>query len=317
MKFLSKFFVLVLASFFTFAIAGSAQAATTVSLGTANSFAVLAGSTITNTGSSVVTGDLGLSPGSAITGFFGTTANEGPGTVSGAVHQTDVTASTAQTALTAAYVDAAGRTPTTTYSPIHDLGGATLAPGVYNDPSSLGITGTLTLDAQGDVNAVWIFQAGSTLITASASKVSLINGAQSCNVFWQVGSSATLGTTTTFVGNILALESITLNTGATVDGRVLARNAAVTLDTNTIAASTCAIPSAAAAAAATTYTAAQTAATAAATAAAAAATPALPATGNGANDNSTSGYILLLSLAVSLTIISTVVVMKRKATSVR
>ena len=213
------------------AFAGTAEAATSVPLGTAEPFAVLAGSTVTNTGPTVINGDLGLSPGTAVTGFP-------PGTVNGSQHVTDAVAAQAQTDLTTAYNNAAGQAPTGTVSA--DLGGQRLTPGVYRSASSLGLTGALTLDAQGDANAVFIFQAGSTLTTASASDVNLVNGAQACNVFWQVGSSATLGTASNFRGSILALTSITATTGATVDGRLLARNAAVTLDTNTITRSRCA-----------------------------------------------------------------------------
>jgi hypothetical protein len=215
------------------ALASSARAATPVPLGTAEPFAVLAGSTVTNTGPTVINGDLGLSPGTAVTGFP-------PGTVNGSQHVTDAVAAQAQTDLTTAYNDAAGQAPTGTVSA--DLGGQRLAPGVYRSASSLGLTGALTLDAQGNANAVFIFQAGSTLTTASASSVNLVNGAQACNVFWQVGSSATLGTASTFRGSVLALTSITATTGATVDGRLLARNAAVTLDSNTITRSRCATP---------------------------------------------------------------------------
>jgi LPXTG-motif cell wall-anchored protein len=134
--------------------------------------------------------------------------------------------------LVLAYDDAAGRIPVNTVSA--DLGGQTLVPGVYNSASSLGLTGVLTLDAENDPDAVFIFQAGSTLTTASASSVVLINGAQPCNVFWQVGSSATFGTTTDFIGHVFALTSITANNRATFDGQLLARNGAVTLDENTI-----------------------------------------------------------------------------------
>jgi hypothetical protein len=221
--------LLVLAA--ALAFAGNARAATTVPLGTAEPFAVLAGSTVTNTGPSVVNGDLGLSPGTSVTGFP-------PGTVNGSQHVTDAVAGQAQIDLTTAYNNAAAQAPTGTVSA--DLGGQRLTPGVYRSASSLGLTGALTLDAQGNANAVFIFQAGSTLTTASASNVNLVNGAQACNVFWQVGSSATLGTASSFRGSILALSSITVTTGATVDGRVLARNAAVTLDTNTITRSRCA-----------------------------------------------------------------------------
>jgi hypothetical protein len=202
-----------------------------VGRGTAAAFAVLGGSTVTNTGATVLTGDLGLSPGTSITGFP-------PGTVNGTVHQTDAVALQAQTDLTTAYNDAAGRTSTGTISA--DLGGQTLTPGVYTGSSSLQLTGTLTLDGQGDENAVFIFQAGSTLITASSSRVVLIGLAQACNVVWQVGSSATLGTVSSFAGDILAFESITLNNGVTVDGSTLARNGAVTLDDDTISRATCA-----------------------------------------------------------------------------
>ncbi|MEV4007088.1 ice-binding family protein, partial [Actinomadura sp. NPDC049753] len=204
-----------------------------VDLGTASSFAVLAGTTVTNTGPSVINGDLGVSPGTAITGFP-------PGTVNGVQHSADAVALQAQTDLTAAYNDAAGRTPPISVS--GDLGGQTLVPGVYQSTSSLGLTGTVTLDGQNDPNAVFIFQISSTLITASGSVVALVNGAQPCNVFWQVGSSATLGTNSTFVGNILALQSISVNTGTIIDGRALARNGAVTLDSNTITRSTCTTP---------------------------------------------------------------------------
>jgi len=197
-----------------------------VNLGAAANFVVLAGTTITNTGLSVLTGNLGLSPGNSLVGFP-------PGTYSGVVNLADATAATAKTALTAAYTDAAGRVGAHTVPT--ELGGTTLTPGAYvTAAGTLGITGTLTLDAQGDANAVFIFQAASTLITASSSNVVLINGAQAQNVFWQVGSSATLGTGSTFRGNILALTSITVTTGTAIFGRALARNGAVTLDTNAI-----------------------------------------------------------------------------------
>jgi len=204
-------------------------AATSVppSLGSAGTFAVLGGSTVTNTGSSVLTGDLGVSPGSAITGFP-------PGTYSGTLHSNDATAIAAQVALTAAYVDLQSRPFTTDLSGI-DLGGLTLSPGVYKFSTSAQLTGTLTLDGGGNSNAVWVFQIGSTLTTASASSIVLINSGVAGNVFFQVGSSATLGTTTTFRGNILAQASITLTTGASMQGSALARTGAVTLDTNNVA----------------------------------------------------------------------------------
>ena len=215
-------------------LANTAQAGPpAVLLGTADSFAVLGGSTITNTGDSVINGDLGLHPGTSVTGFP-------PGTVNGETHVNDAVAEQAKTDLTTAYKDAAGRPFSATLPP--DAGGRTLTTGVYRTGSvpSLGLTGNLTLDAQGDPNAVFIFQIESTLTTATDSSVSLINGAQACNVYWQVGSSATLGTRTAFKGNILALTSISVNNGVTVDGRLLARNGAVTLINDTVTRSQCA-----------------------------------------------------------------------------
>jgi hypothetical protein len=197
----------------------------TVILGRADPFAVLGGQTVTNTGPTVVNGDLGVSPGSAVTGFP-------PGVVNGTIHAADMTAAGAQVDLTAAYIDAATRTPTGVLPAA--IGGLTFTEGVYNAPAAVGLTGTVTLDAQGDPNAVFIFQIGSALTTASGSTVELINGANPCNVFWQIGSSATLGTGSTFAGNILALTSITVTTGVTLNGRALARNAAVTLDSDLI-----------------------------------------------------------------------------------
>jgi hypothetical protein len=205
--------------------AGPAGAAP-VPLGTAANFAVLAAATVTNTGPTTVTGDLGLSPGTAVTGFP-------PGQVTGTVYTADAAALQAQNDLATADNDAAAQPATATIPT--ELGGTTVTPGVYNSAAgTFGITGTVTLDAQGDPAAVFIFKAASTLITASASNVILVNGATAANVFWVVGSSATLGTYSTFAGNIMALASITVTTGVTIDGRVLARTAAVTLDTDTI-----------------------------------------------------------------------------------
>jgi hypothetical protein len=202
-----------------------------VGLGKAGAYAVLGGSTVTNTGSSVITGNLGVSPGLAVTGFP-------PGIVHGAIHRGDASAANAQDALTTAYNTAAGRTPVLTIAT--QLGGQTLEAGAYDSSSgTFQITGTVTLDGEGDPNAVFIFNTESTLVTATDSLVRLIRGANPCRVYWRVGSSATLGTRTTFRGNILALTSITLNTRATVRGRVLARNGAVTLDTNTISNGVC------------------------------------------------------------------------------
>jgi Ice-binding-like/HD domain len=197
-----------------------------VSLGTAANFAVLAGSTITNTGVTAITGSVGLSPGTAVTGFLA-------GLLDVTVHKGNAVASVAKTDLADAYDDAAAR-PTTDTIPV-ELGGTTQTPGVYDSPAgTFGITGTVTLDAKGDPDAVFIFKAASTLITASGSRVKLVNGAQAANVFWQVGSSATLGTNSVLRGNVLALASITVTTGTTVDGRMLARTGAVTLDSDTI-----------------------------------------------------------------------------------
>ncbi len=205
-------------------------AQSTVNLGTASSFGVLAGSEITNTGTTWIGGsaggDVGLHPGTAFTGSEDVTIENGD------IYIDDAVAEQAKVDLVTAYNDAAGRESDETIAA--DLGGRTLTPGVYTSASSIGITGTLTLDAQGDPNAVFIFQAGSTLTTASDSEIVLINDAQPCRVFWQVGSSATLGTNSNFVGHILAMESITVTTGAEVQGQLLARNGAVTLDTNII-----------------------------------------------------------------------------------
>ncbi len=215
----------------------AAAAPAAVGLGTAGNFAVLGGSTVTNTGPTVVRGDLGLSPGTAVTGFP-------PGQVlDGMTHVADAEAAQAQADLVLAYDDAASRPADASIS--GDLGGTTLPAGVYTSASSIGLTGDLTLDAQGDPNAVFIFQAGSDLTVGSGSRVLLQGGAQACNVFWQVGSSATIGTGSAFVGNILALTSITLTTSATLDGRALSRNGAVTLDTNNVARSLCTTPPAA------------------------------------------------------------------------
>ncbi|MEV7683736.1 ice-binding family protein [Streptomyces sp. NPDC088341] len=188
-------------------------------------FAVLGGASVSNTGLSNVTGDLGVSPGASITGFP-------PGQVSGSIHNSDTAAAAGHADLITTYNDAVGRIPDAGIS--GDLGGLTLVPGVYNATSSIGLTGTLTLDAQGDRNAVWVFQIGSPLTTATASNVLLVNGATARNIIWQVGSSATLGTDSDFAGRVLAQISITVNSGVTVNGQVLAIDGSVTLDTNTI-----------------------------------------------------------------------------------
>jgi ice-binding like protein len=206
-----------------------ASAQTAPSLGAAQGFAVLGASTVTNTGSSVITGHLGVSPGTAVTGF-------GPGLVmSGAIHGADAAALAAQDAVTTAYNSLIGQACTRDLTG-QDLGGQTLTAGVYCFSSSAQLTGSLTLNGQGNANGVFIFKMGSTITTASASSVVLTNGASAGNVFWQVGSSATLGTGTSFAGNILAMASITVTTGSRVTGRALARTGAVTLDTNAVTA---------------------------------------------------------------------------------
>jgi hypothetical protein len=210
----------------------------TVNLGSTQTFAVLAGSTITNTGSTIISGDVGgdvgLSPGTVFTG-------QADVTISGAVHLADAVAVAAKNDLVTAYDDANGRTPTTRIP--SELGGTTLTPGVYDSADgTFQITGKLTLDAKGDPDGVFIFKSASTLITASNSSVNLINSARFCRTFWAVGSSATLGTNSNFVGHILAMTSITANTGAMVQGQLLARNGAVTLDNNTITNGICETP---------------------------------------------------------------------------
>jgi hypothetical protein len=203
-------------------------AAAPVTLGpTLSTFGVLGGTTVTNTGTSIVNGNLGVSAGSSVTGFP-------PGVVvGGTIHSNDATAIQAQNELTTAY-NAVAATPCTADLSGQNLGALTLTPGVYCFASSAQLTGTLTLNALGNPSAQFLFKIGSTLTTASISNVALINGATSCNIFWQIGSSATFGTNTVFAGNVLALTSITLNTGATASGRTLARNGAVTLDTNNV-----------------------------------------------------------------------------------
>jgi hypothetical protein len=204
---------------------------TNVDLGTAGGFAVLAGASVTNTGTSTIEGDLGVSPGSSIAGFP-------PGLVSGTIHSADAVSLQAQNDLTTAFNSAAGESCATTLTG-QDLGGLTLTSGSYCFASSAQLTGTLTLNAEGDPNAVFLFQIGSTLTTASSAAVLFTNGGQGGSVFWQVGSSATLGTATAFAGNILALTSITLDTGATIEcGRALARNGSVSMDTNDVSVQT-------------------------------------------------------------------------------
>lgn len=208
-------------------------------LGSAQSFAVLAGSTLTNTGGTDIVGNAGVWPGSAVTGFP-------PGIMHGTMHAADAVAALAQADVTIAFNTLASMAPTADLTGI-DLGMLVLTPGTYFFASSAQLTSDLVLDAQGNPDALFVFQIGSTLTTASNASVLIINAADACNVYWQVGSSATLGTGTAFQGNILAMASITLNTNASiVDGRALARTGAVTLDSNNIVAGCIPSPGAAA-----------------------------------------------------------------------
>lgn len=211
-------------------VAPAAASPAPVGLGAADGFAVLAGTTVTSAGVSTVTGDLGVSPGTAVTGF-------GPGVVSGSTHAGDAGAAAAHADLATAYLDATGRSPLLLASGVLD--GLTLTPGVHETGAAMSLAGTLTLDAEGDPGAVFILQAGSTLATATDSHVTLAGGAQACNVFWQVGSSATLGAASLLRGSILAFTSITIGAGVTIDGRALARDGAVTMDSDTVTVPQC------------------------------------------------------------------------------
>ncbi|WP_201292747.1 ice-binding family protein, partial [Cellulomonas citrea] len=215
------------------AVAGPAQAATPVGLGTATSFVVLAGAGVTNTGPTTLNGDVGTFPTTSISGA-------GSLTVTGTVHAGDAVTQDAKTDLVTAYDVAAGQASNVTVSA--DLAGQTLVSGVYTSASTMGLSGALTLDAAGDPDAVFVFQVGSALTVGNGASVLLTNGAQACNVIWQVGSSATVGTGAQFRGTVLALTDITLATGATAEGRLLARNGAVTLDTNVVTRPSCTTP---------------------------------------------------------------------------
>jgi hypothetical protein len=224
----------VVAALFVTGNTANAAIVPTVPLLSAANYSVIAYATVTNTGPSVLDNSVGLSPGTDVVGFP-------PGIVTppAIIDATTPTAAQAKLDLTAAYVDAAGRPLNATVT--SDLTGLTLVGGVYAGPSksALSLAGTLVLDGEGNPNSVFIFQTDSTLITGSASTVSLINGAQECNVFWQVGRWATLGTGSVFAGNILALTSIAVTTGVTVHGRALAQNGEVTLDNDVFTSPTC------------------------------------------------------------------------------
>lgn len=199
-----------------------------IPLGAADNFAILAGSGVTNTGATIINGDLGLSPGTSVGGFP-------PGILNGTLHINDAPANQSKLDIAAAYDDAVSRTATDIVTLSGNIGGLTLTPGLYKSTSSLALSsGNVTFDALGDPNAVFIIQIASAFTATSGRQVILAGGAQASNIFWQVGSSATFGTTSKFKGTIIALQSISFNTGATLDGRALSRNGAVTLAGNTI-----------------------------------------------------------------------------------
>ncbi len=223
----------ILAAAFAFAAVPAVVQAASVNLATVSPFVVLGGTSVTNSGPSVLNGNLGVSPGTSLTGFGL------PAVVNGATHENDEVAAQAQSDLTTAY-NVAAEQPIAADLSGTDLGNRMLNPGAYRYSSSALLTGPLTLNAQGDPSAVFVFEIGSALTTESGSSVNLINGASPCNVYWQVGSSAELGTTTKFVGNLMALSSISLNNAVTVEGRMLARNGQVSLINDVLSAPLCA-----------------------------------------------------------------------------
>jgi hypothetical protein len=222
-----------------FAVPSAVSAQALVDLGTAAGFGVLAGSSVTSTGTTSVQGHLGVSPAASVSGFAGI-APGGAGTVSGTIHAGNAAAAQAQTDLAAAYTAVAGRTATV--SGVTAFADTVLPAGVYRASAALGLSGTITLDANHAAGALFVFQAGSTLTTAADTRITLLNGARAENVFWQVGSSATLGASTVFVGSVLAFTSITANAGAEIDGRLLAQGGAVSLIGNTVSLPATAIP---------------------------------------------------------------------------
>jgi hypothetical protein len=199
-----------------------------IPLAGAVNFTILAGSAVTNTGPTTVNGDIGLSPGSSVGGFP-------PGILVGTQHINDVTVNQAKIDLTTAYNDAMGRVCTDIVTLSGNIGGLTLTPGLYKSTSSMAISsGDVTFDAKGNANAVFIIQIASSFTTTSGRKVILAGGALASNIYWQVGSSATFGTTSVLKGNFFVMQSITFNTGATLDGRALTRIGGVTMSSNTL-----------------------------------------------------------------------------------
>lgn len=312
--------VAIIIGLLAFGPSGGASAATTVNLGTADGFAVLAGQHVTDVPASVITGDVGLSP-AAGSFYAGLTSAEVTGTIyavdgtgpAGAVNNPALLTG-AKNDLTAAYLDAAGRTPTQTFvAGDNQLGGQTLTAGVYafGHATTANVTAAspLTLDGQNDPNAVFIFQASSDLILASSSVVRLTNQAQACNVFWQVTSSTTLGTGSTFVGTVMALTSITDNGSSTVSGRLLARNADTVLNKTTITKPTCGTTPAAA------VTPATPAASSPAATSASSPSPSLPNTGGGASAMSGVAWAVAILVIALVALVTVYFVHKKRPTT--